>query len=302
MQKLTNAKKIEDFRGFENRKIFKQMNKACHFQEKMAREMKRRFLSPRTIESYLFCIDKFLEKLNKDPRRITKKEILEYLDELVEKGRSGSTLNIYYCAIKFLMDDVLHRNLYLNLRYSKRPKTLPGFLTRDEIKRLFEVIQNKKHKLMIQLLYSTEFRVSELLNLKVKDFQFESNYGWVRRGKGNKDRPFIIAERLKQDIMDYIEENNLNYDDFFFNNKGKRMSVRTVQAILKKARKKAKIKKNIHPHILRHSFGTHLAEDKCEMINIQSLLGHSTLKTTEGYIHNARCTRIKVKSPFDTLY
>ena len=78
------------------------------------------------------------------------------------------------------MNDVLHRTIYLNLRYSRRPKTIPVFLTKEEVKILFESISNKKHKLMVKLLYSAGLRVSELLNLKVEDFQFDSNYGWVR--------------------------------------------------------------------------------------------------------------------------
>ena len=147
----------------------------------MQKEMLRRKLSRRTIESYVFCIKKFLKYIGKEPRKITKKDVKNYLDGLAERNKSGSTLNVYLSAIKFLLEDILHRNLNLNFRYSRRPKSLPNVLTKEEVKRLFDSIKNTKHKLMIELLYSAGMRVSELLNLRVEDFEILNNYGWIRK-------------------------------------------------------------------------------------------------------------------------
>ncbi|GAG10993.1 unnamed protein product, partial [marine sediment metagenome] len=232
----------------------------------MKREMMRRRYSQRTIDSYLFCIEKFLSKFRKNPRKITKKEIKDYLDDLAERNKAGSTLNINLCSIRFLMEDVLHRNLYLKLKYSKRPKSLPVFMTKEETKRFFSVVENPKHKFMLELMYSAGLRVSELLNLKVRDF--ESNYGWVRKGKGNKDRMFIIADKLKKNIEDHITNQGLKYNDFLFIGRNGRMHPSSIRYIVKDAAKKAKIRKNVHPHTLRHSFGTHMAEDGCNIIEL----------------------------------
>jgi len=267
----------------------------------MQKEMLRRRFSIRTIQSYIFCIEKFLKKVN-NPNKIKKKEIKEFLEELSERKRAGSTMNIYLSAIKFLVNDVLRKNINLNFRYSKTPKKLPVFLNRDELKRLFNAIENAKHKLMIQLMYSAGLRVSELLYLRVKDLEIEMGFGWIRKGKGSKDRPFIIAKKLKNEIVYYIIENNLRHYDFLFaRNKVIPLSARTVQEILKQAAKKAGIKKKVHPHMLRHSFGTHLVEEENDITDVQKLLGHNDVKTTMVYVHTASPKMISVESPFDNL-
>ena len=266
----------------------------------MKKEMLRRKYSLRTMQSYLFCIKHFFKRNYKDPRYIGKKDITNYLDDLASRDKAGSTLNVHLSALRFLVQDVLHKNINLNIRYSKRPKSLPTVLTKEETKRLFNAIKNPKHRLMIELMYSAGLRVSELLNLKAKDF--DENNGWVRKGKGNRDRPFIVAENLKERIAGYINLNKLNDSDFLFKGwKKSRMSPSTIQAIVKKASKKAKIRKNVHPHTLRHSFATHLIENDYNVSDVQSLLGHSSMDTTMIYVHLASPKLLSVRSPFDSL-
>lgn len=270
--------------------------------QSMKRELHRRRYSPRTTESYIFCIKKFLDRYDKDPRKITKKNVKDYLDYLDEKNRAGSTMNLYLCAIRFLFGDVLHRNLYLNIKYSRRPKRMPVFLNRKEVRRLFDATENQKHKLMLELMYSAGLRVSEMLNLRVRDFEFHDGYGWVRKGKGNKDRPFVIADKLKPVILDRIKINKLNHNDFLFKGlKGNHMHVSSADQIIKKAGRKAGIKKNVHCHMLRHSYATHLAEDGHTASEIQALLGHSSVQTSMIYVHMVGPRMLSVKSPFDNL-
>jgi len=228
----------------------------------MEKEMKRRGFSPRTIDAYSFCIRQFFSKCWKKARSITKKDVKDYLDSLVEQGKAGSTLNVHLSSIKFLIEEVMHRNMYLRLKFSKRPRSLPTVLAKEEVRKLIDVIENPKHKLMIRLMYSAGLRLSELVNLRVRDFEFGSNFGWVRKGKGNKDRVFIIAEKLKDNIIDHISKYGPSYDSWLFGgNKGYHAHQRTVQEIVKKAAEKAKIAKSVHPHTLRHSFATHLVEN-----------------------------------------
>jgi site-specific recombinase XerD len=268
----------------------------------MKREMLRRKFSKKTIETYSYYTAKFLKKLNKEPRKITKKDIQEYLGELAEEDKSGSTLNLNLCAIKFLMEEAIRRNIHLDLKYSRTPKSIPTFLTKDETRELFNVIENKKHKLMVELMYSAGMRVSEMLYLRVKDFEIAMDYGWIRKGKGNKDRPFIIADNLKQEIEEYIRENNLLSDDLLFSrNSFVPFHTRTVQEILKKAAKRAKIMKNVHPHTLRHTFAKHLIDDGWAVTDVQKLLGHNSIQTTMIYTHSADPKIINVKSPYDRL-
>ena len=267
----------------------------------MEKELLRRNYSLRTIETYNYCINKFLNFINKDFKKITKQDIKNYLDKLIDKKVSGNTINVNLNAIKFLFENTLNKKLTIKIKYSKTPKTLPIFLTKEEVIKLIKSIENNKHKLMIKFLYSAGLRVNELVNLRVKDLDFENNYGWVRRGKGNKDRLFILASSLKQELLNHIKENNLSYDSYIFTTYNGNISARSIQEIVKKATKKSKINKKVHPHTLRHSYATHLIEDGYDITSVQALLGHNSLETTMIYLHIAPKRFINVKSPLDNL-
>ncbi|MBU0963365.1 MAG: tyrosine-type recombinase/integrase [Nanoarchaeota archaeon] len=269
-----------------------------HLTEK---EMLRRKYSPRTIQTYKDCLKKFLRFCDKPPRSFTKLDVKTYLNLLVEKGVSGSTLNVNLNALGFVIRNILNKNFMIKIKYSKTPKRLPIVLTQEEIIRLINSIENTKHKLMIKLMYSAGFRVSELVNLTIKDFEFENNYGWVRHGKGNKDRMFVIAASLKEELLNYINENKLSYNNYLFEGRIGAISVRSIQEILKKAAKTAKINKRVHAHALRHSFATHLIENGYDVASVQSLLGHNSVQTTMVYLHIAKMSMINVKSPLDDL-
>ena len=262
--------------------------------------MNWRNYSKRTVDSYLFCVKKFLEKTKKHPKFITKKDVKKYLDDLNSWNRSGSTKNVYFNAIKFFIEETLGKRYSFNMRFSRRPKTLPIFLEQEEIKELISVIKNKKHKLMIKLLYSAGLRLNELTNLKVADLELEQGYGWVRQGKGRKDRPFIIAKKIRKELKNQmIDKDN---DEWIFTGYGKdHISARSIQEIIKNANTKSSIKKNVHPHTLRHSFATHLAQNGCDAYTIQQLLGHTSSETTRKYVHMALPIALRVESPLDKL-
>lgn len=186
--------------------------------------------------------------------------------------------------------------------FSKVPKKLPIFLAKDEVVRLFEAIKNKKHSLMIRLMYSAGLRVSELVNLKIMDFEFDRDYGWVRNGKGGKDRLFLIAKKLKSEILDCIKNENLSNESFLFSGLNGSISTKSVYLIVKRAAKIARINKKIHPHTLRHSFATHLIEDNYPVSTVQSLLGHNSIETTMVYIHMTKPKLIDVESLYDRLF
>lgn len=269
--------------------------------ELMKKEGLRRNYSLKTIKTYVFCLKKFLSYCRKEPRKITKVDVNNYLNKLVKKGVSGNTVNVHLCSLKFLLREILNKNFIIKIKYSKTPKRLPVVLTKEEITKMINSISNEKHKLMIKLMYSSGLRVSELVNLRVKDLQFNNNYGWVRNGKGNKDRLFIIAKSLRKDMLKFIIQEGLGEDSFVFKTYNGRINIRTVQVIVKKATKKAGIFKRVHCHALRHSFSTHLIENGYDVASVQSLLGHNSMETTMVYVHMANPSIIKVKSPLDSL-
>lgn len=264
----------------------------------MKREMLRRKLSPRTVKTYLFHVNKFL-LANKDIpiKKFSKKDVREYLYKLEERGLSGSSLNVAHNALRFMMIDILHKSCYLKIKYSKAPKRKPQYLTQDEIKNILKAIENPKHKLLVSLMYGAGLRVREATRLKVEDFSFEEDIGWVRGGKGNKDRPFIIPQKIKTELTNFIAEKEY----WVFEGRKGPLTVKSVQNIVKKAAKIAGIKKNVHPHVFRHSFTTHLLESGNDVSTVQTLLGHVSPTTTLGYSHAIKPKLISTKSPLDNF-
>jgi len=271
-------------------------------EEAVKRECRRRGYSERTIQTYIYCINRFLKFARKSIDKISKKDVREFLEHLSDKKRAGNTMNTYHMAIRFLFEEVLDKRIWIDIKYSKVPEKLPIVLSKEEVKRLFDAIKNPKHKLMIQLMYGAGLRVSELINLCVKDLELEKGFGWVRGGKGSKDRVFVIAEKLVPSIKELIAREELGPEYYLFcSNRDKKYHMRSLQQIVKKAAKKAKLEKNIGCHTLRHSFATHLIEDGSSVSEVQALLGHKSPETTFVYVHTASPKLIKIKSPLDSL-
>ncbi|HIH55600.1 tyrosine-type recombinase/integrase [Candidatus Woesearchaeota archaeon] len=255
-------------------------------------EMQFRRLSSKTRDTYLPFIRHFLEK-HPDPKRISKKDIRLFLEKY--KYSPGNTINVVHAALRFMMVEVLHKNMRLGLRYAKRPRRLPTCLTKEEVKKIIESIKNPKQRLIISLMYGAGLRVSEVVNLKPDDLDLDNFIGYVRSGKGNKDRLFIIPKALIEELKTYLSNKYL-----FMGNKGTHYSIRSVQEIIKKACKNSGMAKNVHPHTFRHSFATHLIEEGNSIVVVQALLGHISIDTTMVYLHSAKST-INVKSPLDDL-
>ncbi|KHO46655.1 MAG: site-specific recombinase XerD [archaeon GW2011_AR3] len=262
----------------------------------MKREMLRRKLSPRTVKTYMQYVKLFL-LANKDReiRAFSKKDVREFLYKMEERGASGSTLNVAHNALRFMMIDILHKACYLKIRYAKTPVRKPEYLTKEEVQKILNVIENPKHKLLVSLMYGAGLRVREVTQLRINDFSFEENIGWVRGGKGNKDRPFIIPQRIVEELKRGCGHEKL----WLFPGRKGALTTKSVQMIVEKAGHKAKIRKHVHPHIFRHSFATHLLESGQDVATVQSLLGHVTPETTLGYTHAVRPKMIKIKSPLD---
>lgn len=271
-------------------------------EESVKKECRRRRFSRQTMKTYLYCINRFLNWSGKELGKISKRDVREFLEYLSDKNLSGNSLNTYHMAIRFLFTQVLDKKMWIDIKYSKVAEKLPIVLSKEEMKKLFDAIDNEKHKLMIKLLYSSGMRVSELIDLKVGDLNIDNGYGFVRQGKGGKDRLFILADKLKQDIINLIGKEKLRHEDCLFtSNRNTKYNIRSLQQIIKRSGKKAKINKKISPHILRHSFATHLIEQGSSISEVQSLLGHKSPETTQIYLHTSVKNMINIKSPLDYL-
>ncbi|MFZ3060058.1 MAG: site-specific tyrosine recombinase/integron integrase [Candidatus Methanoperedens sp.] len=268
---------------------------------KLTTEMKLRGFSPQTVKMYLFYNQKLVDHIKKEPVDITEDDIKDFLAyKLSDDSVSSATIALIKAALKFFYTEILGKSIS-QIKTPKRSKKLPVVLSQNEIKNLIEKTENMKHRLIIELLYSTGLRLSECINLKYSDLDLNENIGWVRMGKGSKDRIFIISETFKKDLLDYKEKSCSDGKGYIFLVNGKKMTYRGIQHAIKVSAARAGIEKPVHVHTLRHSFATHLLENGVDIRKIQKLLGHSNLQTTQIYTQVSSEEIKKIKSPLDML-
>ncbi len=268
--------------------------------KKLETELKLRGFSERTVDTYVRHNKLFLEAIKKQPEEVTEDDVKNYMADLMAvKKLSGKTVSLKKSALKFLYDEMMKKGI-VNIKTPKTSKQIPEVLSREEIKKLIDAAPTSKTRLIIKLLYSTGLRVSELVNLKVKDLSLEEKEGWVRRGKGAKDRFFTLSPLIIDDLKNHISTLDTP-NEYLFPGKKNTLSPRNIQKLLEKSAEKACIAKRVNPHKLRHSFATHLLDSGVDIRFIQECLGHSSLSTTQIYTHVSKEQLKKIKYPLDTL-
>lgn len=248
--------------------------------ETLVQEAKLRNFSPRTIETYVHYNEQFLRSCRKKPQEVTTADIRAYLLRLQAWGKSSSTINLAHNALNFYYGEILRRSF--SVPYQKREQKMREVLTQEEMQKLITAPSNPKHQLLISLLYATGVRVDEIIHIKVADLDFQRKLLLVRQGKGKKDRYTILSTTVIEQIQYHLKERTL-FSPYLFATPTGHITDRTVQAVLKQARKIAKIAKKVTPHILRHTFATHLMEAGIKTEYIQQLLGHKDIRTTRIY-------------------
>ena len=226
---------------------------------------------------------------------IPKIRIMKFLDDEIPNGEAK---RIALTSIKKFYELVLKKECPYTMEKTRKRKRLPTLLSRREINRIFMVIKNPVHRLMVSLLYGSGLRVSEVVSLKVGNMSFETMRIRIVDSKQNKDRYTVLPEKLKEGLRAAICGKKPN-DFVFLNMKGKKYSVRTVQAVFEKALCRSGIVTLATCHTLRHSFATHLLENGTDIKSIQMLLGHSSIKTTMVYVHISKRLERNISSPMD---
>jgi len=268
--------------------------------EKVKIELTIRGSSPKTIKAYLACLKEYFIHRAEKWHEFNEWAIKNFLYQKHEKNYASSTVNLYLNAIKFYFYHIKNSHQKINIRFARRPKRNPVFLTPDEIQSLIILTKNPKHRLLLSLAYASGLRVSEVVRLKVKDLDFENNLINIRQAKGKKDRITLLPQKLLWDLQLTVEPKALD-DPIFESERGGRLSERTAQKVFEAASKRAGIKNEATFHSLRHSFATHLLENGTDTRYVQELLGHSNIRTTQIYTHVTNLTKLKIKSPLDQL-
>lgn len=266
-------------------------------------QLKLKAYSPKTINVYVSELSHLLILLkSKRIEEMSEERLKDYFLYCVKTlGIKERQLNSRINAIKFYFEKVLHRErMFFDIPRPKKPSTLPKILSKNEIRKIFEATENPKHLLMLQLSYGMGLRVSEIVNLKIEDFNTTDFLVHIQGAKGKKDRYVGLPKSVVQKLRVYYKEYQPKKWLFEGQYSGQ-YTVRSVQSAFKNAMKKAGIKKNIGIHGLRHSYATHLLDRGADIRFIQELLGHNSIKTTEVYTHISDVKKYSIKSPLDDL-
>ncbi len=259
--------------------------------------------SKSTITIYLAEFYHLLKLLDDYPvQDLNPKRLKDYFLYCIRVEKMGERkLNGKINAVKFYFEQVLHRpKMFFDIPRPKKAASLPKMLSKTEVKKLFNVTQNLKHKIALQLCYGMGLRVSEVVNLKIEHIDSKRMVIHVVGAKGKKDRyvplPKSILPKLREYYLTFKPKTYL-----FEGQYGGPYGKSSLQQVFRLAMKKANIHKKIGIHGLRHSYATHLLEAGADMRFIQELLGHNSIKTTQVYTKVSPRSLSKVQSPLDTM-
>ncbi|GIV37734.1 MAG: integrase [Cyclobacteriaceae bacterium] len=260
--------------------------------------------APSSIRSYKNALSQFLDAFpNKHPENISIQEIESFLHaKIAQNNISASYQKNLIAAILFLYNDMWRKKYQLKHLYPDRMQLkLPLVLSTEEVQKIIQSCNNIKHKAILATIYSAGLRLSECLNLTIKDIDSQRMLIKITQSKGNKDRLVPLSKNLLHLLRNYWKIYKTKHY-LFEGQKGGKYSSRSVQNIFKSALKKANIRKEGTVHSLRHSYATHLLECGTDIRIIQVLLGHKNIKTTQIYTQVSNSAIQKLHIPLDDLH
>jgi site-specific recombinase XerD len=269
----------------------------------MLEDLRIRNYAPSTVTCYIRAVAQFAKHFNRSPDHLGPDQIRSW--QLYLLNEKGFKLPSYIQAIsglRFFYRTTLNSRIDVErIPFPRSESKLPVILSKEEVKALLEAPKNLGHRAILATMYGAGLRVSEVVNLKVRDVDGGRKVISVRGGKGRKDRQVMLPPTLREVLAAYWRWKRPA--EWFFPG-GKPDSPISPKAIFLACRKAAwtaGISKPVHPHSLRHAFATHLLEDGANLLVIQTLLGHKSLKTTARYLHLAASTIRSTKSPIELL-
>ncbi|MEQ8239793.1 MAG: tyrosine-type recombinase/integrase [Cyclobacteriaceae bacterium] len=268
--------------------------------EDYLQKLEVRKYSLNTAKSYIAHFEKFVNHYKSMPLiEISENEIRDYISSLVKNGLSDSYINQAINSIKFYYEVVLEMpNRFYSVERPIKKEKLPEVLGKKSVLEMIDKTRNLKHRCIIKLLYSAGLRRAELINLKIEDIDSARMLIKVKEGKGKKDRLTLLANNLLIDLRKYYKAYHPKV--YLFEGAGaEKYSATSIAKIISRAAQAANIKKRVTPHMLRHSFATHLLEDGVDLRYIQALLGHNSSRTTEIYTHVAVNSIKNIKNLID---
>lgn len=272
--------------------------------DKMEGDLKLRGLSVNTRKTYLNCAAAFVKHCGKTPSAMGRGEVRDFLLHLIEERKvKPSTYNVYAASLRFLYACTLGRPEEVAwVGHMKVRHHLPAILSIEEVERLLAELGSLKLTAIVMAAYGAGLRVSEVCRLCVQDIDSQRMVIHVRNGKGDRDRHTMLPKRLLEVLRAYWKQARPAGPELFPGRApGSVLSRAAVNKALKLATERAKIKKRVTPHSLRHAFATHLLEAGTDLRTLQVLLGHASIRTTVRYAQVSPAMIRRTKSPADRL-
>ena len=274
--------------------------------QRMLEELQRRNYSSGTMRAYLFAVKDFAKYFGKRPDLLRQEHLRQYqLHLLNERKLTVDTIVGRIAALRFFFVKVLRRPYRdIDLVYPKRPERLPVILSEEEVAQLIESAATAYHRVILMTLYGAGLRREELCRLKVSDVDSQRMVLHVRQGKGHKDRDVTLSPRLLEVLRDYWKwrkPKTYLFPSYHGKRREQPISSRTVYYAVCEAARRAGIQKKVYPHLLRHSWATHLLERGTDLRTIQIQLGHFDLETTTIYLHLSQRHLQSIHNPIEAL-
>ncbi|MBI4863429.1 MAG: tyrosine-type recombinase/integrase [Candidatus Riflebacteria bacterium] len=271
--------------------------------KKMLQDLEIRNYANGTCDNYIRAVAGFSRHFNRPPDQLGPEDVRAYQVFLVKKKKvSWSWLKIVVSALRFFFTITLGREFPVRyIPYPRKEQRLPVVLSREEVARLLHAVPNPKHRVILATIYGMGLRVSEAAHLQVTDVDSQRMVLRIRQGKGRKDRYVTLSPVLLEQLRAYWKIDRPKVWLFPGADLDHPINKNTIGQICRAACKRAGLTKIVSPHGLRHSYATHLLEAGTNIRAIQILLGHGSLRTTQGYTHVAPATLGAIKSPLDDL-
>ena len=270
---------------------------------RMIEDLTLRNRTPNTIRAYVGHVADFARHFRTSPEHLGPEHVRSYLLHLVQERQVS--WNVYRqarCALLFLFNVTLDREwVVAKVACPQLPKRLPVVLSTGEMARLLDALENPKHRALLMTAYAAGLRLSEVAHLRVADIDSARMVIHVRQGKGRKDRDVMLSPRLLAVLRDYWATDRPGPYLFPGRQPDRPISPRAVQLVCQHALAASGLGKHVHMHTLRHSFATHLLEQKTDIRVIQVLLGHKKLDTTALYTRVALKSLGEITSPLEHL-
>ncbi len=273
-----------------------------HLIERFTEVLRKGKYNSQTIAAYRNAIFVFYNHFRDLPQsKITDELIAEYLKELPEKkGGTPDAAIQSGKAIKLFYETIFNRKLGIKASGESKEDSLPEILTEKEIGKIIQVLDNQKHRALLSIIYAAGLKLSDVLNMKIEDIDFENKEIMVSPSKSEKGRKLMLPAKLIPILKSYIDKYKPQ-ELLFGGDKGKSYSPRSVQLVFQQAIAKAKIQKNASVHTLRHSYAVHCLERGMDIHLLQEILGHRYLQTTAIYNQIAQVELVNIRSPFEDL-